>query len=52
MKTTMTELKQRLAHFLVATAEHLEDFLARVTKARLTPVQMLEEIVRTRFEGV
>lgn len=43
---TMTELKQRLARFLVATATHLEDFLARVTKGRLTPVQMLEEIVR------
>jgi DNA replication protein DnaC len=46
MTTTITELKQRLAHFLVATAEQLEDFLARVTKARLTPVQILEEIVR------
>ena len=44
--TTTTEFKQRLARFLVATAEHLEDFLARVTKMRLTPVQILEEIVR------
>ena len=46
MKTMMTELKPRLARFLITTAEHLEDFLARVTKARLTPVQILEEIVR------
>jgi len=46
MKTTRTELKQRLARFLIATAAQLEDFLARVTKGRLTPVQILEEIVR------
>jgi DNA replication protein DnaC len=46
MTTTITDLKARLARFLVATAEHLEDFLARVTKSRLTPVQILEEIVR------
>jgi hypothetical protein len=44
MTTTTTEFRQRLARFLVATAEHLEDFLARATKARLTPVQILEEI--------
>ena len=44
--TTLTELKQRLARFLIATAEQLEDFLARATKGRLTPVQILEEIVR------
>jgi len=44
--TTMTDLKSRLARFLIATAEQLEDFLARATKARLTPAQILEEIVR------
>ena len=44
--TTMTDLKSRLARFLIATAEQLEDFLARSTKARLTPAQILEEIVR------
>jgi DNA replication protein DnaC len=46
MTTPSGELKARLARFLIATAEHLEDFLARVAKARLTPVQILEEIVR------
>jgi DNA replication protein DnaC len=46
MTTTLSDLKTRLARFLIATAEHLEDFLARVTKGRLTPVQILEEIVR------
>ncbi len=44
--TTKTELKQRLARFLIATADQFEDFLARVIKARLSPVQILEEIVR------
>jgi DNA replication protein DnaC len=44
--TTMTDLKARLQRFLVATAAQLEDFLARATKARLTPVQILEEILR------
>lgn len=43
---TMTDLKSRLQRFLVATAAQLEDFLARATKARLTPVQILEEILR------
>ena len=40
-------LKDRLLTIgLQAIARILEDFLARVTKSRLSPVQMLEEIVR------
>jgi len=46
MTTAISDLKARLARFLVATAESMEDFLARVTKARLSPLQILEEIVR------
>ncbi len=42
-----TDLKSRLLTIgLQAIARMLEDFLARVTKGRLSPVQMLEEIVR------
>lgn len=43
---TTSDFRARLARFLVATAANLEDFLARVTKARLSPAQILEEIVR------
>src|SRR5262249_16955199 len=42
-----TSLKDRLIKIgLHAIARILEDFLARITKGRLSPVQMLEEIVR------
>ena len=45
--TPTTSLKQRLLTVgLQAIARILEDFLARVTKNRLSAVQMLEEIVR------
>jgi hypothetical protein len=45
--TTPTSLKDRLLTIgLQAISRMLEDFLARVTKGRLSPVQMLEEIVR------
>src|SRR5207247_2079792 len=45
--TTPTSLKDRLLKIgLEAIARILEDFLARVTKSRMSPVQMLEEIVR------
>jgi len=45
--TTPISLKDRLLGIgLQAIARILEDFLARVTKNRLSPVQMLEEIVR------
>ena len=45
--TTPTSLKDRLLKIgLEAIAHILEDFLARVTKGRMSPVQMLEEIVR------
>jgi len=45
--TSPLSLKDRLLTIgLQAIARILEDFLARVTKSRLSPVQMLEEIVR------
>ena len=47
--TTMTtsDLKSRLAAVgLVAIAPNLEDFLARATKGRFSPAQILEEIAR------
>ena len=45
--TSPTSLKDRLLRIgLQAIARILEDFLARVTKSRLSPVQMLEELVR------
>jgi DNA replication protein DnaC len=44
--TPTLDLRARLARFLVATAGQLDDFVARVTKARLSPLQILEEISR------
>jgi DNA replication protein DnaC len=45
--TTATDLVTRLSRVgLVAIARALEDFLARATKNRSSPVQILEEIVR------
>jgi len=45
--TTSTDLAGLLASVgLVATAENLEDFVARATKGRWSPVQILEEIAR------
>jgi DNA replication protein DnaC len=45
--TTAIDLKSRLlAIGLQAIARGLEDFLARITKSRLSPVQILEEISR------
>ncbi len=47
MMTTVSSLAARLAKVgLRAIADCLEDFLARVTKSRLSPVQILEEIAR------
>jgi len=44
---TTTDLASRLAQVgLLATAQGLEDFLARATKGRWSPVQSLEEIAR------
>jgi DNA replication protein DnaC len=43
----MTDLVARLNEVgLLATAENLDDFLARAGKGRWTPVQQLEEIAR------
>jgi DNA replication protein DnaC len=48
MPTTKTDLAARLTQIgLTKTASHLDDFLARATKARSSPVQILEEIART-----
>jgi DNA replication protein DnaC len=48
MPTTTTDLAARLTQIgLTKTASHLDDFLARATKARSSPVQILEEIART-----
>jgi DNA replication protein DnaC len=45
--TAPTSLRDRLIKIgLQAIARILEDFLARITKGRLSPMQMLEEIVR------
>jgi DNA replication protein DnaC len=45
--TKVTNLATRLAKVgLLAIADSLEDFLARITKGRLSPVQILEEIAR------
>ncbi len=45
--TNVTDLATRLLKVgLQATSHSLDDFLARVTKSRLSPVQMLEEIAR------
>ena len=45
--TALTDLAARLTQIgLTTTATHLDDFLARATKARFSPVQILEEIVR------
>jgi DNA replication protein DnaC len=45
--TAPTSLKDRLIKIgLQAIARTLEDFLARITKGRLSPMQMIEEIVR------
>ena len=45
--TTRSDLADALAQVgLVSIAANLEDFLARMTKARLSPRQMLEEIAR------
>ena len=45
--TSTTELAARLGQVgLTATAGNLDDFIARVTKARSSPVQILEEIAR------
>ena len=42
-----TDLKDQLAQIgLLALAETIEDFLARATKARLSPRQIVEEIAR------
>ncbi len=51
-KMTMTsDLGARLtAVGLLATGANLDDFLARTTKGRWTPVQMLEEIARLEHE--
>jgi DNA replication protein DnaC len=47
MTTRMTNLATRLTKVgLLAIANSLEDFLARVTKGRLSPVQILEEVAR------
>jgi DNA replication protein DnaC len=44
---TKTDLASRLAQVgLLATAQNLDDFLARATKGRWTPLQILEEIAR------
>jgi DNA replication protein DnaC len=49
-QTTMsktTDLKEQLVHVgLLALAECVEDFLARAAKGRLSPRQIIEEIVR------
>jgi len=50
MTTTTTEFRQRLARFLVATAEHLEDFLARVTKTRRSVASRLRRSRIGRFK--
>ena len=48
MPTTTTDLAARLTQIgLTKTASSLVDFLARATKARSSPVQILEEIART-----
>jgi DNA replication protein DnaC len=45
--TTNNDLPQQLRQIgLRATAQGLEDFLARSTKQRLSPLQLLEEVVR------
>jgi DNA replication protein DnaC len=45
--TNMSELAQRLTRVgLVATAGSLDDFLARATKGRFSPAQIVEEIAR------
>jgi DNA replication protein DnaC len=45
--TNVTDLASRLLKVgLVAIARSLDDFLARATKSRLSPVQILEEIAR------
>jgi DNA replication protein DnaC len=45
--TKTTDLKDQLAKIgLLALAECVEDFLARATKGRLSPRQIVEEIVR------
>ncbi len=45
--TTAIDLKARLLSIgLQAIARSLDDFLARITKSRLSPVQILEEISR------
>jgi DNA replication protein DnaC len=45
--TTTTDLTARLTQVgLLATAQGLDDFLARATKGRWSPVQSLEEIAR------
>jgi DNA replication protein DnaC len=45
--TTVTDLKTRLLGIgLQALARSLEDFLARITKGRLSPIQILEEMSR------
>jgi DNA replication protein DnaC len=45
--TSVTDLASRLLKVgLVAIARSLDDFLARATKSRLSPVQILEEIAR------
>jgi DNA replication protein DnaC len=47
MMTNVTDLAARLSKVgLVATAHSLDDFLARVTKGRWSPAQILEEIAR------
>jgi DNA replication protein DnaC len=45
--TNVTDLASRLVKVgLLAIARSLDDFLARATKSRLSPVQILEEIAR------
>ena len=45
--TNVTDLASRLLKVgLLAIARSLDDFLARTTKSRLSPVQILEEIAR------
>jgi hypothetical protein len=45
--TNVADLAPRLLKVgLLAIARSLDDFLARATKSRLSPVQILEEIAR------
>lgn len=51
-RPTTTDLADGLAQVgLLSIATGLEDFIARMTKARLSPRQMLEEIARIELEA-